>query len=106
MQDDAAGVIDVVFGCEMVEGCAASSLTAENTVVGTDLVCEWPLPTPPVGTTLDSEAVNVRFTNTAGVATDLGKVPPTADCSTFARGWYYDSEETRRRSWCARMSAR
>jgi hypothetical protein len=93
MQDDAAGMIDVVFGCEMVEGCAASSLTAENTVMGADLVCEWPLPTPPSGTTLDSETVNVRFTNTAGVATELGKVPSPAECSMFARGWCYDNEE-------------
>ena len=92
MQDDEAGMIDVVFGCEVVEGCAASSSTVENTVVGEQVVCEWELPDPPAGTTLDYTTVNVRFTNTAGVATDLGKVPSAADCAMFASGWYYDDE--------------
>ena len=93
IQNDTAGKIDVVFGCEVVEGCAASSLTAENTVMGDSVVCEWELPDAPEGTELDSESVNVRYTNAAGVATQLGKVPSAADCAMFSRGWYYDNDD-------------
>jgi hypothetical protein len=60
--------------------------------MGQDLLCEWELPDPPTGTTLDTASINVRFTNTAGVATELGKVQSAADCDMFARGWYYDNE--------------
>lgn len=93
MQNDSGGMIDVVFGCEVVEGCVATeSTTVENMVEGTDVVCEWALPEPPMGTDLDTDEVNVRFTNTAGVATELGKVPSAEECANFARGWYYDNE--------------
>lgn len=89
LQNDSGGKIDITFGCEQVGGCASSSVSAG--VGESALSCDWALPTPPQGTTLDLTNVNVRFTNEAGFATTLGKVENADDCARFALGWYYES---------------
>lgn len=90
LQMDKGGKIDVIFGCELVEGCAASgSATVDNSQAGANL-CEFALPMPPAGQALDTANVNVRFRSATGVATTLGNVPIAADCALAGGGWHYN----------------
>lgn len=54
------------------------------------LSCDWPMPAPPVGETLDPGKVNVSFHDAADDEHDIGWVASAADCSTVTAGWYYD----------------
>ena len=85
LQNQMGGQIDVTYGCESVGSCVASGSSAVS--AGT---CEWNMPMPPAGQTLDFTSVNVRYTSANGFATNLGSVPSAAACPMFARGWYYD----------------
>lgn len=91
MQDDSGGRIDVVFGCEVVDGCAASA--AEDISGGDTSSCQWPLPPAPSGTVLDTESVNVRYTNAVGVSVLLGNIPSAEECANVEGGWYYDDPD-------------
>jgi hypothetical protein len=63
-------------------------LTALNTIRGTALPCEYPLPVPKSGTP-DYTKVNVEYTNAQGQQVVLGYVKSAANCGS-AGGWYYD----------------
>jgi len=57
------------------------------------LPCEWELPDPPDGETLDPDLVNVILT-IDGVAGDpIGRVASEGDCAGVATGWHYDDPE-------------
>lgn len=106
MQDDAGGGIDVSFGCEVVEGCAASgeatlggegSETGEPVVAADDaglaanVACEWALPELEGNAQqLDLDNVNVRYTTSNGFGVLMGKVGGPADCATAELGWHFD----------------
>jgi len=68
-----------------------------TTVVSTPMViskaldCQWKIPPPPAGQTLDPSKVNLQMTNAAGVATRYGHVASVADCARAVDGWYYDN---------------
>lgn len=55
---------------------------------GASLSCEYGLPAPPAGQTLDFKKVNVQVTAGGGTASTL---PYSADCSNTG-GWRYDNE--------------
>jgi hypothetical protein len=63
---------------------------AQAIVSGAELDCDWAIPEPPTGETLDFGSVNVRYTNVSGFGTLLGKVPSEVECPDFDNGWYYD----------------
>jgi hypothetical protein len=103
MQDDAEGRIDVVFGCEIVQGCAASGASSLGAVdsdvfdgvagapsTAEAIGCQWPLPEPEGGTLLDLDGVNVRYVTSRGFGVLLGQVQSSADCDSATLGWYYD----------------
>lgn len=54
------------------------------------LSCEWAIPPPPDGETLDPALVNVEFHDGAGDVLHFGKVLDPADCAAVENGWYYD----------------
>jgi hypothetical protein len=87
IQNQVDGAIEITFGCEMVGGCLASGSSSLGTMPG---ACEWPLPEPPAGQSLDFTQVNVRYTSPSGFATGLGKVGSSAECGMFVDGWFYD----------------
>jgi hypothetical protein len=109
----AEGRIDVAFGCEIVEGCAASEAadltgapapasTEGSTQASSDtagaapiaVACEWPLPeTGSTNQQLDLENVNVRYTTGRGFGVLLGNVADMAACASADLGWYYDNPE-------------
>ena len=110
MQDDANGGIAVVFGCEAVEGCAATDeavLAGDPTATGAidvstsgdggpgaapvAVACEWPLPElDDRQQELDLENVNVRYTTSRGFGVIMGAVDGADACATAELGWYYD----------------
>jgi hypothetical protein len=89
MQDQEGGRIDVVFGCEETEGCAATD-AADIGAADAGGSCELALPPPPKGGQLDFGTINVRYTNEVGIGIVLGVVPSPEECANFGGGWYYD----------------
>jgi hypothetical protein len=69
----------------------SQKIVASSTVV---IACDWDIPAPPSGETLDLESVNIRYVDGNGAAASLGKVPVGADCPKFVNGWYYDDEQS------------
>jgi uncharacterized protein YegL len=65
---------------------SADLRTAIGKIKAAQLSCDYTLPPPPTGKTIDVNAVNVNYT-TGGATTTLGY---SADCSN-AGGWHYDS---------------
>jgi Mg-chelatase subunit ChlD len=68
---------------------SADLRAAIGKIKAAQLSCDYTLPPPPAGKTIDVNAVNVNYT-TGGAATTLGY---SADCSN-ASGWHYDSTTT------------
>ena len=58
-------------------------------IESTSLACEWVIPDPPPGETLNPGKVNVRYTG-GGQQKDLGRVEDAAACAGFRDAWYYD----------------
>ena len=65
-------------------------VNAINQIKNSTLGCDYTLPAPPAGQTLDINAVNVIYTPGGGSPTTLTY---SADCSN-ANGWHYDSVTT------------
>ncbi len=66
---------------------SADLLKAIGQIASSLLGCNYGLPAPPAGQTLDVNAVNVNYTAPGGAAKTL---PYSADCSN-ADGWRYDN---------------
>lgn len=89
----AEGRIDVQFGCEVVEGCAASDSTTLGAGEGA-VACEWSLPEASSSSQqLVLDNVNVRYTTDRGFGVLLGNVPNAEACATAELGWHYDNAE-------------
>lgn len=55
------------------------------------LACQWQIPEPPMGETLDPDYVNVEFFDQGvGVPETIYHVDGAADCDPLLGGWYYD----------------
>jgi len=63
---------------------------ANNVIANGQLPCEFNIPEPPMGETLDPNRVNVVFTDGNGNETDILQVPNQASCGAANGGWYYD----------------
>jgi hypothetical protein len=57
---------------------------------GQAIACNFDIPPPPKGKTLDPSQVNVRLTRD-GVTTDLLQAKSAADCGTADDQWFYDN---------------
>lgn len=55
------------------------------------LECEWAIPAPPQGETLDPEKVNLDIVDDQGATVSIGYVPSAGDCASVLNGWYYDN---------------
>lgn len=63
---------------------------AEGVIVSSQLSCDYDIPPPPEGETLDPSLVNVKYTPTEGAdPIDIYFVESEADCGPEG-GWYYD----------------
>ena len=68
---------------------SADLRAAIGKIKAAQLSCDYTLPPPPAGKSIDVNAVNVNYT-TGGATSTLGY---SADCSN-AKGWHYDSTTT------------
>lgn len=53
--------------------------------------CEWDIPEPPEGQTLDPKKVNVNYTPSGGMPQTIYAVASAAECSADLGGWFYDN---------------
>jgi hypothetical protein len=64
---------------------------ADNLVAtAAPIPCEWTIPAPPAGRTLDPDQVNVRYRDHAGREQTIYAVNAADDCERAGGGWYYD----------------
>lgn len=63
---------------------------ADAVIASATLSCDYEIPPPPDGQTLDPGLVNAVFVDENGDPTVIGQVPSAADCAGVAHGWYYD----------------
>ncbi len=69
-------------------GGTQAFITALQAISGSALACEFEIPKPDNGSTLDPDKVNVEFTPSAGGKQPVFKVDNLAACVPW--GWYYD----------------
>jgi len=65
-------------------------LDALNAIRGSSVACEFHIPTPRDGRTLDYGKVNMLYTSSSGTTTTLYYVGSAANCDPQQGGWYYD----------------
>jgi hypothetical protein len=67
-------------------------LDALGAIRGQVLDCDFPMPEPKAGMTVNPAQINVNFTPSSGTKSTLLQVPNEAAC-TGATGWYYDDPQ-------------
>jgi hypothetical protein len=96
ISDDTGGKIDVVFGCEIVEGCSASGAGTLATVSETDdepVVCQWAVPElEDDENEVDFDSLNVRYVTRNGFGVLLGRVENAEACEQADQAWHYEVE--------------
>jgi hypothetical protein len=71
----------------------AEFVEALNAIRTSRLGCEFQIPTPPTGQTLDFNYVNVVLNDAAGAPTEIPRVLGGVDrCAEVGGGWYYDPD--------------
>ncbi len=65
-------------------------LLSTEVVKNAGLACEWAIPMPMGGDTIDYAKVNVDFNDGKGNVTPIGKVDDPAACANVVDGWFYD----------------
>jgi hypothetical protein len=66
-------------------------LAALNKIRGSALGCQYKIPAPTTGGTVDFTKVNVQFTTTGGNKTVFPQVPDKSHCPSSGNAWYYDN---------------
>jgi hypothetical protein len=64
---------------------------ATAVIESAQLSCEWAIPAPPAGETLNPNMVNVEFIDGAGASNIVGRVMSADECASVAQGWFYDN---------------
>ncbi|HQP34822.1 MAG TPA: hypothetical protein PLI95_06580 [Polyangiaceae bacterium] len=64
---------------------------ATSVIESAALSCEWVIPPPPNGETLDPNRVNVAFIDAQSSSTLIGRVNGVGECGSVENGWYYDN---------------
>jgi len=62
---------------------------AEQVIVGATISCDYTIPPPPSGETLDNNAVNVALVDGNGATSVFPRIPDGTDCADHA-GWRFD----------------
>ena len=89
---------DVSAGASMLEAALTkirdtvttvqTHIEYQTTTQTRPLDCEWLMPAPSAGMTVDTDRVNVRLGGGSAAALDLGRVPGADTCKAAA--WYFD----------------
>jgi hypothetical protein len=65
----------------------------QSVIASAELSCEWEIPKPPDGETLDPSRVNIDFLDGEGAKTLIGNVESEEQCDRVDNAWYYDNPE-------------
>lgn len=92
------GVSGDICNCSFADPACAPTFQAvfdqlaEQIIEGSEPIpCQWQIPEPPMGETLDPDYVNVEFLDVdAGVPETIYHVDDAAACDPVIGGWYYD----------------
>jgi hypothetical protein len=84
-----AGGSEAAFLVDTTGNVEEEFLAALDAIRGTGLACEFQIPEPSAGSTLDYSLVNVEFTS-GGSTQPLYFVPNESACDPATGGWYYD----------------
>jgi hypothetical protein len=85
----ASGGTTKAFIVDTTQDVTMQFLTALDTIRGAHLACEFQIPQPASGQTLDYTQVNVQFTSN-GKMDVVYYVADAAACDATSGGWYYD----------------
>lgn len=99
--DTTGGVSGDICNCGIGNpACAPTFQTvfdqlAEQIIDGSEPIpCQWQIPEPPMGETLDPDLVNVEFLDVdAGMPETIYHVDDAAACDPVIGGWYYDDND-------------
>jgi hypothetical protein len=83
---------DCHFDMTMQPDLAQALNTALATISGHALQCEFDIPQPPAGQTLDYGAVNIAYQMAAGGAEQLIAQDNAGACDSGANGWQYNTD--------------
>jgi Mg-chelatase subunit ChlD len=84
-----AGGSESAFLVDTTGNVEEEFLAALDAIRGTGLACEFQIPAPSAGSTLDYSFVNVEFTS-GGTTQQLFFVADESACDATTGGWYYD----------------
>jgi hypothetical protein len=88
----AAGGTKKAFVINISQNVTQQFVAALNAIRTAALSCQFKVPVPKPGETLDYFKVNVQYTSGAGQTVTIGNVPNRAACSATKGGWYYDAD--------------
>jgi hypothetical protein len=89
----ASGGTQQAFLVDAAQDVTQQFIDALNAIRGEKLACEYLVPAPPEGETLDYFKVNVEHTPTgAGMPVTILYVSDAAGCDAMTGGWYYDAD--------------
>lgn len=64
-----------------------------SVIASAELSCEWEIPEPPDGETLDPARVNIDFLDGEGDMTLIGNIESEEQCDRVDHAWYYDNPD-------------
>ncbi len=67
-------------------------LMAQGVIDGARVACEFPIPDPPPGETLDLETAQVRYSSSGTPVDTFNQVPTVADCTTVENQFYIEAD--------------
>ena len=89
----AAGGTEQGFYIDANQNVDQAFLDALNAIRGAKLACEYQIPPPPMGESLDFNKVNVLHTPEGANMPDVVFYVGSADqCDPVTGGWYYDAD--------------
>ena len=70
---------------------AVFDVLSTEVIGGTQLACEFEIPSPPDDMEFNPDQVNLEFDDGMGGILPIGRVDSAADCPNVTDGWYYDN---------------
>lgn len=72
---------------------AMFQLMAQGVIAGAQVACEFAIPEPPEGETLDLDTVQVRYSSNGTLVDTFNQAPSLAECSTTENQFYIEGEQ-------------
>jgi hypothetical protein len=90
----AGGGTNQAFIVDTAGNATQQFLDALNKIRGAALGCQYQIPAPSGGGTVDFNSVNVEYTPGGGQTTRIPKVNDKGQCPSSGSAWYYDNNST------------